>query len=453
MLEILNQLANTTKRTEKEQILSGLEGQTLDMFKKICWLAYDPSINFYIKKFNKSKIHHDCGVLKEALHDLENMIASRLFTGNMAKQWIESQYTMLPKDQAEVFARVINRDLRCGISASTINKIWPNLIYVHPYMRCSSFSESNLKNMKYPCYSQTKMDGLYVDIIVTKNGIEYRSRNGSILPFKDEEFESEIMERYETCFNDDVGFVFMGEAIALDENNHLMERASSNGYLNSNDIDPNRIMFYFWDLVIYDDFKVESTKYEYHHRFNNLQRWKDEITNKRFNIVDSVICNDQFDIIDHFRQNRLKGEEGTIIKNKQMVWKDGTSKEQIKIKVVFECEMKAIEWKYGKTDTSIENQLGAIRFESSDSEISVWVGSGYSADQRQEFIEDIDEWIKEERIATIRANDVVNDENGKSLFLSRFVEWRTDKTEADSCKKIEEQVKSFTDALKMIKKG
>jgi DNA ligase-1 len=445
MLNILNQLSDTNSRNDKAAILKSISDEDKAMFVKIAYLAYSPSIDFYVIEFEESETHSDCVSLGTALDDIEHIIAARVFTGNMAKQWIEDMFEMLSEEDAEVFKRVVKRDLRIGMGPGSINKVFPDTVYVHPYMRCSSFSAKNLENISYPCFSQTKMDGLYVDIMVFSDKVEYRSRNGSYLDLNHEETDNKLIKLFPNS-------VIMGEAVALGEDLLLMERAESNGYLNSNDIDKERVQFYLWDKVSLNEFNLKKSIVTYYTRFYDLTNHLNKLEHERFILVDSIICENQDDIIEHFKKNRLKEEEGTVVKDFKAEWKNGTSKHLVKIKVVFECELKVVGYKEGTGKN--KGMLGAITFQSSDGLIEVSVGTGYTDNQRIEWWGELYGLVCNNAIATIRANDVVSSESKPdmmSLFHPRFVEWRTDKTEADSKDKILEQVKSFTDALSMIK--
>ena len=445
MLDILTELSNTTKKTEKQKILSSLSPEQAKMFKRIAFLTYDPSIDFYVKEFKSADEHHDAVPLGEVLDDLEKLIAGRVFTGNQAKKWVESQHELLSQNDAEVFRRVVRRDLRCGISAKSINKQFPGTVYEHPYMRCSSFSAANLKNVKYPCVSQTKMDGLYCDVIITDK-VEYRSRNGSFLLYNNEQWDDKLIELAQ-------GNVLMGEVVATEpDSDKLLDRASSNGYLNSNDVDLSRVRFFIWDMVPVEEFEKRKCTKPYIERLHNaVNLLNQDLEDPQWKIVDSVMCHDQDTIINHFRENREAGEEGTIIKDQNSPWKPGTSKDQIKVKVVFEAEFRLVGYKEGTGKN--KGRLGSLEFESDEGEVVVSAGTGFKEKDRDQLWSVVDQAIKEKWIATIRANDITYPDPGEkmSLFLPRFVEWRTDKNEADSREKIVEQVQSFTDALKMIK--
>jgi DNA ligase-1 len=443
MLDILQALEETSSRKDKENILKALPPGGVQQFKYIAFLTYDPSVDFYVKEFDESEFNHNCVSLREVLRDLEQLIAKRVFTGKQAKQWIEDQYSMLSADDAEVFKRVVRRDLRCGLSAKTINKVFPGTVFEDTYQRCSTFSEKNLKNIKFPCISQTKMDGLYCDIFVTDT-VQYWTRNGSMLPLNStwDQTLVQIAKNY----------VIMGEVVAVDDAGKLMGRAASNGYINSNSVDLSRVRFFIWDMVPLAEHQVRKSKDGYIERFHNgIDVIDEKLAHPQWRRVESVICNDQSDIMNHFRVNRERGEEGTIIKDMSSRWKPGMSKDQVKVKVVFECEMRLVGYKEGTGKNA--GRLGALVFQSDEGEVEVAVGTGYSEKDRVDLWKVVDQAVREGWIGTIRANDTTETKSDEkmSLFHPRFVEWRTDKSIPDSREKIVEQVKSFTNALKMIK--
>jgi len=133
-------------------------------------------------------------------------------------------------------------------------------------------------------------------------------------------------------------------------------------------------------------------------------------------------------------------------------WKSGTPDYQIKIKIIFDCEVRITGYKMGKGKFS--ETLGAVLYESEDGLIVGSCGGGFDNKERDDLLKRIDALIESRQIFTIRGNDVVFNENDPekfSIYLPRFVELRNDKSEADTCAKIQEQVKSFTDALQLIK--
>jgi DNA ligase-1 len=435
VLNILNRLEATTKRNEKIEILEGIEKP--EEFKAVAGYTYQPTLDYYIKEFDMPENHN--GELTSVTDgfDLLERLNSREITGNEAREAVYKTLGRMDADSAEVLRRIIKRDLRCGVAPKTINKVFGDLIYIHPYMRCSSFSEKNMKNLEFPVITQTKMDGLYCDVFFMGTDIELRSRSGKILK-----------HYYNDTSIDNV--VLQGELLALDDSGLLLERSESNGYLNRDDIDWSRIVFFAWDIIDEDSFRSKKCNTKYEDRLKQL----DEVIEKApdwIGKVDGRECETSQEIIDHFKEVRkIFNEEGLIIKDKKMIWKDGTSKQSIKLKICFDVDLRIVDWKEGKG--KFEGLIGSIKCESSDGKLSVYT-SGFTDADRKKLTKNIDRWIEDGKIITVKANDIIKNQQEPdklSLFLPRFVKIRDDKTEADSLERIQEQLKAFTDTLEVI---
>lgn len=448
ILNYLNDLAATSKRNEKIEILEDIKDRDdVEMFKRVVFMAYDPSLNYWVREFDSelSPSHDRRGELslEKALDALEHHIGGRQVTGNDAIARVELIFRRLSVDDAEVFKRVVNRDLRCGVGAKTFNKVFPDLIYVHPYMRCASFNAKNLKNVQFPCYSQVKMDGLYVDIIVDGDDVVYMSRNGKVLDFNHPDTDS-----YFAVFHDGV---YMGEAVALDESGEIMDRSKSNGYLNSDDVDPKRLSFYLWDVVSYNDFTEKKSNTRYKDRFETLPFYVTRVSHSRINLVDSKFCKDAEDVKEHAVECVARGEEGTVIKDMSMIWKDGENKLQVKIKPDFEVDLKVVDYKMGKGRN--EGVLGALVCRTGDDLLEVSVGTGYSDEAREKLLQDVESMVADNAVVAVKANDIITNENKPdmySLFLPRFLKIRKDKDQADTLARVREQKNSYEDALDLI---
>jgi ATP-dependent DNA ligase len=105
-------------------------------------------------------------------------LSSRILTGNAGISHLQFLLSMSSADDAKVIERIISKDLKCGASESTANKIWPNLIHEYPCMLCTPFDEKLINKMKFPAMVQLKMDGMRFNAIVKDGKCEFRSRNG-----------------------------------------------------------------------------------------------------------------------------------------------------------------------------------------------------------------------------------------------------------------------------------
>lgn len=447
--DIIDALAATTKRTEKERILlMAGASRHADLIKKIFVATYDNSFNYWVKEFPMPETFLGSIDLEAAINRLD-AVKNRLITGNAAIAEVTNIASLLSSEEAVVFANIVKRDLRCGMTSGTANKVWPGLIYEHPYMRCSSFNEKNLSNIKFPAFSQTKADGLYIDVVIQKDGSsKAMTRSGQVLNI--------IPGPLATHLSLYPGKVLMGEALILKEDGSgYLSRKEGNGILNSDDVPLDRVVFVLWDAVDLDDWKAGKSKKNYQDRLNDLTKMIPDYSPEydlsyQMKLVNTRIVNSVEEVISHFKEEVEKGEEGTVLKDFSGLWGDGTSKYQVKIKIEFECDLVIVGWKEGKGKH--KGKLGAFNFQSSDGLVDVWAGGGYSDAQRAAFFAVADSMIG--KVGTLKSNDLIQNRNNLeiwSLFLPRFIEIRTDKTESDSFDRVKEQRDDFVNILKAIK--
>lgn len=422
---ILKSLESTNSRNEKIKILE--QNFDNELLKRVLSLTYDKMYTFFISDIeapdrftSKYNLEYALEYALEYLIDNQN----RLVRGDKLKDDLYEISKNLSYHDFEVFSKVINRDLRIGVGASSINKVWKNLIFVPPYMRCSSYSDKNLSKINFPAYSQSKSDGLFCNIVVNNGNVQYISRNGSYLPF-----HNDLDDKLVKLGN----YVLLGEALALDEYGHILDRKDGNGYLNSDDIDTNRVIFHLWDMIPYDDWIGGLCLIPYSDRLNQLSIAQYELNQHNMILIDTKIVNNTSDVLGHFKTIVSDGGEGTVLKNMDSIWKDYTSPNNVKIKIIFDCEVEIVDYKEGTGKHS--NMLGAFVCKSKCGQLTVNVGSGYSDQDRLKFYKNPESYIG--KILTVRANDVIsNVDNTYSLFLPRFVEIRTDKDEADNLETI-----------------
>jgi hypothetical protein len=454
VVDIIKELRETSSRNEKEAIL--IANKDNEILKKVFYLAYDPSINFYIKNipYEDNWKHNEYFQYAEqeefeVIFDVLETLYSRAFTGNEAISFLVGVLSERSIEVQELMCNIIKKDLDCGVQTTTINKIWKGLITDPPYMGYQLFSEKLIKNFKLPCYSQIKLDGLYADIFVMHDSVNYRSRSGIPCKFKlPDSVEEKLME---LSVYSDSEFVIHCEALVRKDGSFtgFEDRKTGNGYLNSDNVDPDKVVIVIWDVVGTDDYQNRKSDDAYSERFDIAEKVVSNIDSQHIQMVESRFCNTTEEVISHFVEARSKGLEGTVIKSPKLKWKDGKVKDGLKLKNEFECEMKII----GFQDHSKKSgQIGAIFVESQDSLVKCKVGAGLTDAQRKKFFLTKDELIG--KIVTIKGNDLVTNElkqNQYSVFLPRFVEIREDKHEADTLDKILLTKDSIIDILKQIK--
>ncbi len=454
VVDIIKELRQTSSRNEKEaMLLANKDNETL---KKVFYLAYDPSINFYIKNIpyednwkHGEYFEYDENEEFEILFDVLETIYSRELTGNKAISFLTGVLSERSTEMQELVCNIVKKDLDCGVQTTTINKIWKGLITEPPYLSYTLFSEKLIKNFKLPCYSQVKLDGLYADVFVMKDSISYRSRSGINCKFK---LPNTVEERLMEMITDpEAGFVLHCEALVRKGNSftEFEERKIGNGYLNSDESDPDKVVIVLWDVVSIDEYNNRKSTENYIERFNLVENIVEYVDTLHIQMVESRFCNTTQEVIDHFVEARYKGMEGTVIKSPKLKWKDGKVKDGLKLKNEFVVEMKIIGF---QEHSKKHEQVGAIFVESEDGVVKCKVGSGLTDAQRKKFFLTQDDMIG--KIVTVRGNDLVTNElkqDQYSIFLPRFVEVRDDKNVADTFDKIMETKDSIIDLLKNIK--
>ena len=353
--------------------------------------------------------------------DLDDLIPlyTRKYTGNNAIDYLQSLFNNYDLNSQEVLKGIINRDLRCGINAKSINKVFKNLIFSLPYMRCSLLDK--VKNVTFPAMLQVKMDGTYRTIIKKETECFAFSRSGESYEYP-KLFKSIIDENLPDG-------VYIGELLV----DNAEDRYKSNGLLNSLDV-PEDVTFYVWDFLSLDDFQNEKCETQYAVRFDNI-RCSSMMQLVKYEIVKSL--DEAFKIT---KEWIAKGEEGAVLKDHKTPFENKTSKYQIKIKPEFDIDVKITGFTegYGKR----ERTLGAIMFESEDGLLKGQC-SGFSDEQLLEISNNREKYLG--TIMSITATDISKAQNSDTYALlhPRFKEFRSDKTEADTLERIFEISKSL----------
>lgn len=438
--KILRELAADNSRHSKEAILTREQNNV--QLKRVIVAALDPTISYYIKKIPQyTRNPSENGNLTWALSKLLNF-SERTLTGTAAIDSLRYVLSCLEEDDAKVIERVIERDLRCGVSASTVNKIWPGLIPTFPYMRCSLPSGIDTKtwDWKNGVFSQLKADGMFVNVSHDDNGdVKIFSRHGSVFPqteFKD--LVSDIKENFKRKTQTN------GELLVY-ENNAPLERELSNGILNSIqqggtlENDNQKIVYLVWDQIpLTLAVPKGECKVEYIHRYNNLLN--QTVSAKFVKMIPTKFVYSFDEAMEHYMEFVEAGFEGSIIKTKTGFWKDSTSKDQVKMKVECDIDLEIIGFNPGKGKNA--DTFGSVICASSDRKMIVNV-SGFSDKERKEINNNRDKYLS--KIVTVRINSIMksrHEEDSYSSFLPRKVEIRFDKDVADDMKRIFEQFDS-----------
>jgi hypothetical protein len=395
--------------------------------KKILKLTYDRvdytfGITMKNISFTNKSIELD---LSDGIDLLENL-SKRLFTGNAAKEQVENVLSRLSDDDADVFIKIINRDLRIAIGKTQINKVFKNLITKPAYMRCDVYSPKTAKNIPLPSVIQLKADGTYREFNVLNGVVTARSRSGE---------NSEFPIIFDEMKNYKDG-IYTGELILRDSKT----RQIGNGLINSSNPPHDSIIAQLWDWVPHEEYEKARAKDKknpctllYKERFKILTETVKESNNVE--LIESHEVNTIAEALKYVCDWMNMGFEGGVLKAWDMPFKDGTSNKQLKIKLKIDAEVRIT----GFTEGSGKNAdyFGAITFETDDKQIKGKVGVS-------SMTEDLRDWFHTHRtevtgkIMTVQFNDITEGRNSDHYAFShpRFIEIRDDRDDTDTLDRV-----------------
>jgi DNA ligase-1 len=443
ILTILNELADTSSKNAKIAILQ--REKSNETLKAVFKAAYDPTINYYIKKippyYTTGGNTLNCGL------DFLDSLSGRTVTGNDAIALLHRALSYVDSDDAEVLSRIIQRDLKVGCSESSANKVWKDLIPEFPYMRCSLPGKVKLDSWKWKdgIYSQLKADSLYANLDVVDGIVTLTSRNGKEFPI--EKFQQIEADSKMLCSSLN-GYRINGE-LQVSRNGKILPREIGNGILNSvskgGDFDDGDIPVYsVWDIIpIESAIPKGKCSWTYAKRFDILKSIF--ATTTHIQIIETKIVYSYAEALEHYFEQLAKGLEGTIIKTSTGTWADNTSKDQVKMKLEVLFELRVITFLDGNGKNA--DTFGSLWCESQDGLLRVGVGTGLTDDMRLKLFNDPDTLSS---IITVKGNNIMPPTKSNpyySIFLPVFIEPRNDKTVADTLQQIQDQ---FDNAIKGV---
>lgn len=281
-----------------------------------------------------------------------------------------------------------------------------------------------LDRIKFPAIAQTKMDGMRANIVIENGEVEVFSRNGK---------KMKTFGRFDG-FTDLDNVMFDGELLVFDGKKPL-DRKTGNGIINKSIISDKRrstiteseaemFKIVLWDMVDLNGWKKGFHDEPYDLRFDKLQTLPSD---NRFDLVNSMVVNDLKSAFKLFKKLLADGQEGLILKNRDMPWENKRSYHMVKMKEVKEMDLLVTDWVEGTGKYT--GMLGALKCQNKDGTIQVNVGSGFVDKDRA----DLTPENTIGKICSVKYNDLINDKTTgiSSLFLPIFQEMRLDKDKPD----------------------
>ena len=419
-------LETHNSRLDKEAIIEQIAKEGNDEFFHGCQLALDPMITFGVKQVPEKKDEDGPGFDWGSFIVLASGLRNRNLTGHDARDAIAEAITLATKQEWNGwYRRILIKDLRCGTSEKTINKVVEKKYadYAIPVFSCqlahdSANHESKVAGEKL---IEVKLDGVRVITVVRCDGrVDMFSRNGKELanfPHVVEQI-SAVVKKAPPKYD----LVLDGEIMSSSFQD-LMTQVHR-----KSDVKANDAILNLFDMCPLSNFEQGSWDKSQTLRSQMVQAWVE----KNHLDLPNVTClaNELVDLDTDEGQLRYKeinaqavagGYEGIMIKDPEAGYECKRSVAWLKLKPFIEVSLTVVTTEEG-TGKNV-GKMGALVCEGVDDgkDIRVNVGSGFTDEQRDDF------WNcrVDGQIVEVRADAVTQNQDGTySLRFPRFKGFR-----------------------------
>jgi DNA ligase-1 len=411
---VIRMLEDHSSRLNKESIIEA-QIDNVELFEGFK-LALSPYITFGVKKIPTHGGPDGQGLPWAAFKELTHLLSTRQLTGDDARAAIELALTASTKTQwNDWYRRILIKDLRCGVSEKTINKIVKDAVPVFECM-LSHDGANHEKKVAGKKLIEPKLDGVRVLTIIDSQAktVTQYTRNGKIL----ENFGhiTQAIEQNIDLFDRSV--VLDGEMVSSSFQ-ALMKQVHRKENVHSEDA---RLMLF--DIIPLSEFQAGQSVLGQRRRTNLLRSMKavfdkvgfiDLIPQKEVDL-DTMVGRLEFE--EYNRWAIEQNFEGIMVKDPDAQYQCKRSVSWLKMKPVVTFDLAVVDLEEGTGKNS--GKLGALVCEGfdQDKKIRVNVGSGLTDEQREEI------WVNKDsiigQIVEIKADCVTKNQDSEDVYSLRF---------------------------------
>lgn len=427
-LESSDSRIHKEKVIEKALMAAKLGSADAQAFLFNCYQAYNPFYTFNVKQVPETEGLTGMPNNWPVFWGLLEALRTRSTSGHAARDAIERCSEMFDSEEWNNLARrVLIKDLRCGISEKTLNKVLGKSEYKIPVFTCQLATDSTDRPAKMIGVKrlECKLDGVRVLAVVSGNACTLYSRNGKEFANFPQIAEAILEQRKAFQYGRGTGghFVLDGEIVG-ESFQKLMKQAHR-----KSDAKTSEMVYHIFDIIPLDSFKEGHCNLQQYKRIEWLESARARLEETDcLRIMGGLDVDldtaEGHDIMNRYAQDCVaEGFEGIMIKDLDAPYECKRSSFWMKWKPTITVDLTIVGFEEG-TGRNL-GRLGAIIYEGVDNErnIRVNVGTGYSDSDRDEF------WAVRDQllgvIGEIEADAVTQNQDGTySLRFPRHKRFR-----------------------------
>ena len=387
--DIIEKLEADNSRLAKEAVIEQAMTESLDEFFEGVKMALDPLVTFGVKQVpERNDVLTGQGLSWENFKTLADQLIARELTGHAARDAIELAMGVATTEQWNMFyRRILIKDLRCGVSEKTVNKIakkFPQ--YSIPTFTCALAHDSanHEKKMVGKKQIEVKLDGVRVLAVCKAGKVELFSRNGKQFhnfPHIIAEIES-VLERKPSPYD----CVLDGEVMSKDFQDLMKQVHRKDGKAATDSV------LHLFDFIPLKDFLEGGWDKPQTYRSNLVKYWVlenndilEHVTACEWEEVDLDTTEGNKRFVELNKTAVDGGYEGVMIKDVDAPYECKRTHAWLKAKPFIEITLTVVDVEEGTGRNA--GRLGAVIVEGEDDGYNYRLncGSGFTDAQRDEY--------------------------------------------------------------------
>lgn len=379
VIETLELLESDNSRLFKERVLT--ENKRDLLLKDFLTMAFDPWKNWGVAKYNKpqplsTNTNHDDDALSSFIAILESL-NKREMTGNKAREAVETAMAQFDELGQKWCERLLWRNLRCGVSAQTINKIWPGSIVPFAVALAESLTTQGVNGdfkivdqVNYPVRVEAKLDGLRLIAVKDRGEVSLFTRSGTPI-----ETLPRIVKAIKDLKQDNI--VLDGEVMGDDWNESASVVMSS-----KTKKDDSTMRYHVFDMVDLTAWQTQVSKTHYRARLLDLQLTIGDTEGTPFRYVKSTMAQDETELREFYNECLNEDYEGVMLKRLDTPYQWKRTDSILKMKPVATEEGVVVGWHKANEKTKRAGLFGGFLVLTPNGVITK-VGGGYTDDIKE----------------------------------------------------------------------